>query len=118
MRILAPLLLVSLLFSLEVDAGPLGLVLPTDNDAIFSNDPSKFYMYTDRNFEGVKSQPWEGGTYGFSRNPRRTGIGLVYTRIHEGIDIAPVRRDASGEPLDDVYSIAQGTVVYVCDSAT
>lgn len=106
------------LLSVSAKAGPLGLVLPTDNDAIFSNDPSKFYMYTDRNFEGVQSQPWEGGTYGFSRNPRRTGIGLVYTRIHEGIDIRPVRRDDSGEPLDDIYSISQGTVVYVCDSAT
>ncbi len=118
MRLFVPLLVVSFLFSPEIDAGPLGLVLPTDNDAIFSSDPSKFYMYTDRNFEGVKSQPWEGGTYGFSRNPRRTGIGLVYTRIHEGIDIAPVRRDADGEPLDDIYSISEGTVVYVNDSTT
>ena len=40
----------------------MGLVLPTDNDAIFSSDPSQFYMYTDRNFEGVVSNDasdWE-----------------------------------------------------------
>tara|TARA_R110000850_G_scaffold16044_9_gene50061 strand:+ start:1907 stop:2941 length:1035 start_codon:yes stop_codon:yes gene_type:complete len=96
----------------------LGLVLPTDNDAIFSSDPSKFYMYTDRSFEGVTSQPWQGGTYGFSRNPRRTDVGIVYTRMHEGVDIPPVHRSSSGEPLDEVRSIADGTVVYVNDSSS
>lgn len=99
-------------------AGPLGLVLPTDNDAIFSADPSKFYMYTDRNFEGVQSKPWQGGMYGFSRNQKRTSIGIVYTRLHEGVDIRPVRRDDSGNPLDDIYSIMDGTVVYVNASST
>ncbi|MDF1826065.1 MAG: M23 family metallopeptidase [Verrucomicrobiales bacterium] len=99
--------------SFSLQAGPLGLVLPTDNDAIFSNDPSQFYMYTDRNFEGVQSKPWQGGTYGFSRNQRRTSIGVVYTRFHEGVDIRPVKRDNSGNPLDEVRSIANGTVVYV-----
>lgn len=99
-------------------AGPLGLVLPTDNRAIFSDDPSQFYMYTDRNFEGVVSKPWSGGTYGFSRNQKRTSAGIVMTRLHEGIDIRPVRRDASGSPLDEVRSMAQGTVVYVTASAT
>lgn len=94
-------------------AGPLGLVLPTENNSIFSDDPSQFYMYTDRNFEGVTSKPWQGGTYGFSRNQRRTSIGIVYTRFHEGVDIRPVRRDSSGNPLDDIRSIANGTVVYV-----
>ncbi|MEM6278302.1 MAG: M23 family metallopeptidase, partial [Verrucomicrobiota bacterium] len=96
-----------------VEAGPIGLVLPTENDAIFSNDPSQFYMYTDRNFEGVISKPWQGGTYGFSRNQRRTSVGIVYTRFHEGVDIKPLYRDASGNPLDDIRAIADGTVVYV-----
>jgi murein DD-endopeptidase MepM/ murein hydrolase activator NlpD len=96
---------------------PLGLVLPTDNDAIFSADPSNFYMYTDRNFEGVTSKPWEGGQYGFSRDQKRTSIGIIYTRLHEGIDIRPVKRDASGNPLDEVRAIAAGTVVYVSASA-
>lgn len=103
----------TLLSSSTLLAGPIGLVLPTDNDAIFSSDPSQFYMYTDRNFEGVTSKPWQGGTYGFSRNQRRTGIGIVFTRFHEGVDIRPVRRDSSGNPLDDIRSIANGTVVYV-----
>ena len=118
MKILATALIAIVFFATPVFGNPLGLVLPTDNDAIFSDDPSRFYMYTDRNFEGVRSKPWQGGTYGFSRNQKRTGIGIVYTRFHEGIDIRPVRRDNSGNPLDDIYSIANGTVVYVNDSST
>ena len=98
-------------------AAPLGLVLPTDNAAIFSEDPSQFYMYTDRNFEGVLSKPWSGGAYGFTRDQKRTGAGIILTRLHEGIDIRPVKRDASGEPLDEVRSIADGTVVYVNGAA-
>ena len=96
---------------------PFKLVLPTENREIF-REPSKFYMYTDRNFEGVRSKPWQGGQYGFVRNQKRTQIGVVYTRLHEGIDIRPVRRGKNGEPLDEVWSIADGTVVYVNSSAT
>ena len=111
-----PIALIALLVTLPPAlADPLGLVLPTENDAIFSDDPSQFYMYTDRYFEGVRSKPWRGGTYGFSRNQRRTGIGIVYTRFHEGIDIRPVRRDSAGNPLDEIRSMADGTVVYVND---
>lgn len=112
-----PLLLALVLFSpFSTRAEPLGLVLPTANEAIFS-DPSQFYMYTDRFFEGVASKPWSGGGYGFTRNQKRTAAGLVMTRLHEGIDIRPVRRDAAGEPLDEVRSIANGTVVYVNETA-
>jgi murein DD-endopeptidase MepM/ murein hydrolase activator NlpD len=113
---LRPLLALIFLVVSSLEAGPMGLVLPTDNDAIFSSDPSQFYMYTDRNFEGVVSKPWSGGAYGFTRNQKRTAAGIVMTRLHEGIDIRPVRRDASGEPLDEVRSISNGTVVYVSDS--
>ena len=38
---------------------------------------------------------------------------MVYTRFHEGIDIKPVHRNASGEPLDEVRAIADGEVVHV-----
>lgn len=90
----------------------LGLVLPTDNTALFSKEPWKFYMYTTRNFEGKTTTPWEGGQYGFSRNAKRTAAGLIYTKFHEGIDIRPVRRSSDGTPLDVVRSIAKGVVVY------
>ena len=96
----------------------LGLVLPTPNEAIFSGDSSRFYMYTDRNFEGKSSRPYTGGKYGYVRNGKRVGKGIVYTKFHEGIDIAPARRSSSGEPLDPVNSIASGRVVHASTSAS
>src|SRR5689334_19852947 len=67
----------------------LNLALPTDNDAIFRGGGSEFYQYIDRDYQGVKSKPWEGGRYGFVRNPVATPAGFVYSRFHEGIDIRP-----------------------------
>lgn len=90
----------------------LNLALPTDNDALFHGGGAEFYQHIARNYKGVKSTPWEGGQYGFVRNPAETAAGLVYTRFHEGIDIRPMQRDARGEPLDAVRAIADGTVVY------
>lgn len=92
-------------------------VLPTDNDALFRGKPEQFYMYTDRNFEGVKSRPWQGGTYGFTRSPERVGGKILTTKFHEGIDIKPLRRDASGEPLDEIRSIESGRVVHISNGA-
>jgi Peptidase family M23 len=91
----------------------LDLVLPTDNDALFSGDGPAFYQSVDRDYNGVKSAPWEGGQYGFVRDPKSTGGGVVYTRFHEGIDIRSVHRDANGEPLDEVRAIGDGEVVHV-----
>ena len=91
----------------------LDLVLPTDNDALFSGDGPAFYQYIERDYNGVKSTPWEGGRYGFVRDPKSTAGGTVYTRFHEGIDIRPVHRDTNGEPLDEVHAIADGKVVHV-----
>jgi murein DD-endopeptidase MepM/ murein hydrolase activator NlpD len=92
-------------------------VLPTDNDALFRGKPEQFYMYTDRDFEGVKSRPWQGGAYGFTRNQQRVGGGIVLTKFHEGIDIKPLRRDAAGEPLDEVRAIEAGRVVHTSNDA-
>src|SRR6195256_1803456 len=88
------------------------LGLPTDNDALFSGGGGAFYQYIERNYKGVKSTPWEGGQYGFVRDPTDTAGGVVYTRFHEGIDIRPLHRDAHGEPLDEVRAIADGKVVH------
>ncbi len=107
------LLLASALTASAACAGTFAPVLPTDNDALLRGKPEKFYMYTDRDFEGQKSQPWQGGGYGFTRNPERVGGRVVQTRLHEGIDIQPMRRDAAGEPLDDVRAIESGRVVHV-----
>ena len=97
-------------------AGIMTLRLPTDNDALFRSDGPGFYMFVDRDFEKEKSTPWEGGQFGFVRGPVRFGPQVVQMHFHEGIDIAPIKRDATGEPLDKVYSIGQGEVVHVSDS--
>jgi len=96
--------------------GQIRLDLPTENDAIFSGNPEKFYMYVTRDFEGKKSTPWEGGQYGYVRTPVRVGGDVVYRRFHEGIDIRPTRRSSSGEPLDKVHPVAPGRVVHVSDN--
>ncbi len=94
-------------------AEPLDLVLPTPNSAIYDGNGPGFYQYVNRNYKGVTSHPWEGGQYGMVRNPEEYGGKLVYTRFHEGLDIKPVKRDANGEPLDPVYAVSAGKVVYV-----
>ena len=86
--------------------------LPTDNNALFRGDGPDFYQYIERDYQGVKSTPWEGGRYGFVRNPIQTVNGIIYTRFHEGIDIKCLHRDARGEPLDEVRAIAEGKVVH------
>jgi Membrane proteins related to metalloendopeptidases len=93
----------------QTDRSVVDLVLPTDNDALFSGNGSAFYQYVERDFKGVKSTPWEGGRYGFVRDPVETSAGVVYTRFHEGIDVKPLHRD---EPLDEVRAIAEGKVVH------
>jgi len=105
-------LLVSLLAVASSRAEPLNLVLPTDNDALLRGDGPAFYQYIERDYHGEKSTPWEGGRYGFVRNPVETSAGIIYTRLHEGMDIKPLQRDASGEPLDVVRAIAPGVVVH------
>src|SRR6195256_3307016 len=98
-------------------AEPLNLVLPTDNNALFRGDGPAFYQYIDRDYHGEKSTPWEGGRYGFVRNPVETSAGIIYTRFHEGIDIRPLQRDPNGEPLDLVRAIAPGVVVHASQTA-
>ncbi len=107
----------AVLLLLAAPAAAFSPVLPTDNDALFRGKPGQFYMYTDRNFEGVKSRPWQGGTYGFTRNPQRVGGKIVMTKFHEGIDVKPVRRDAAGEPLDEIRAIEAGRVVHTSEDA-
>jgi len=96
----------------QSETATLDLALPTDNDAIFHGGGPDFYQYIERDYHGEKSTPWEGGQYGFVRDPVETKSGVVYTRFHEGIDIRCLHRDERGEPLDEVRAIADGKVVY------
>ena len=92
---------------------------PTANHSLIDGRGEDFFMYCDRNFEGQKSKPWEAGGYGMVRNPFRASDGKVmFSRIHEGVDIKPTQRDAAGEPLDLIHPIAPGVVVYTNPSPT
>jgi Peptidase family M23 len=96
----------------------LEIQLPTENHFLLTNEPEKFYMYVNRTFENVVSKAWEGGGYGLVRTPVRLTDGQVHTlKFHEGIDIAPMHRDAKGNPLDQIKCVAAGKVAYVSDVA-
>ncbi len=103
---------VSLMLALLPSSLAFELVLPTPNKAIFEGGP-KFYMHVNRDFQGVRSTPWEGGQFGFVRTPVMVEGVMVYKKFHEGIDIRPVRRAADGEPLDPVFAISSGVVRHV-----
>lgn len=94
----------------------LDLLLPTGNEALLKGDGAGYFQFVDRNFEGQQTTPWEGGQFGFWRDPRRVGSGIAYARFHEGMDVKPLQRDAKGNPLDEVKAILAGEVVYVTPS--
>lgn len=99
--------------SAEAEVQDLVYRFPTDNTALLQDRGEDFFMYCDRNFEGERTKPWQAGCYGMVRTPFRAGDGSVmFCRMHEGIDIKPMKRDAKGEPLDEIHPIAPGEVVY------
>jgi murein DD-endopeptidase MepM/ murein hydrolase activator NlpD len=116
LRAMALLFLAMCAFAQAEDA-PVSLKLPTDNTALLRGDGEDFYQVIERNVHGVISHPWQGGQYGFVRDPVETAGGPVYTRFHEGMDIRPMRRDAQGEPIDEVRAMADGKVVYASQAA-
>ncbi len=101
--------------NLKADA--IELVLPTENDHLYNGELDRFYMYVDRTFEGAVTKEWEGGSFGFVRTPIRVNGEVVLTKFHEGIDIAPIKRDKAGNPLDLVMSISGGKVVHTSEIA-
>jgi murein DD-endopeptidase MepM/ murein hydrolase activator NlpD len=114
--IFRPVLFLSLAAASICQAEPL-VDFPTDNRAILEGRPQDFFMYVERNFEGEKSTPWQGGQFGYVRGPQRSGGKVIYTHLHEGIDISPVHRDAAGNPLDEVRAAASGKVVHTSKEA-
>lgn len=111
--LLALLVLPWMSLSGQTDSAKLDLGLPTENDGLFRHDGPAFYQYIERDYKGEKSTPWEGGQYGFVRDPVETSGGLVYTRFHEGVDIKPLHRDSQGEPTDEIHAVADGKIVHV-----
>jgi murein DD-endopeptidase MepM/ murein hydrolase activator NlpD len=116
-RLLVALLFFVMTLPVRADDAPLSLALPTDNTALLRGDDAEFYQVIERNLHGVITHPWQGGQYGFVRDPVETAAGTVFTRFHEGMDVRPLRRDAKGEPLDEVRAIADGKVVYTNQAA-
>lgn len=90
-------------------AEPVHLILPTENRKLFEGDLDGFYQPT-------ISGRAISGRFGFVRTggpePPR-----YFERFHEGIDIRPLRRDENQTPLDPVWAVADGEVVYVNDQA-
>lgn len=84
---------------------------PTQNRRLLEEHPEKFFMGVDR--EGERY--WQGGSFGFTRTPLLYDGKEIFTRFHEGTDIAPLKRDAEGHPLDEVMAMAEGEVVF-CES--
>ena len=106
-------LVVGGLASLPLAGQRLSLQLPTANDALFRGDLAGFYMPTN-----LTDKPPESGSWGFVRNVRQFPQGRVYTRFHEGLDIRPMTRNASGIPTDRVKAIANGIVAHVNPTAS
>lgn len=90
---------------------------PTQNRALAEGQPQDFFMYVDRDFEGEKSKPWQGGQFGYVRGPVRSNGIISYLQLHEGVDIRPLTRDPQGNPLDLVKAAAAGRVVHASKEA-
>ncbi len=82
-------------------AGPLAateIAWPT------SMDRSTIRSYEDYAQPTVSGKP-ESGLFGMVRDDQH--------RFHEGLDIRPIARSPSGEPLDRVFSAMKGSVAYI-----
>lgn len=83
------------------------LEFPTANRALVQGQAEAFFMGVDR--DGGRF--WQGGAFGFTRSPLTQAGETVFTQFHEGTDIAPLLRDAGGQPIDEVCAMAAGEVV-------
>jgi peptidoglycan LD-endopeptidase LytH len=93
----AALFLLLTLLPAELLAQP--FILPSPNRAFY--DPEGAAKY----FAPTPGRDWRSGTFGCVRSEG--------WQMHEGIDILPVSRDKRGEPADDVWAAANGTVAYI-----
>ncbi|MEM6602234.1 MAG: M23 family metallopeptidase, partial [Verrucomicrobiota bacterium] len=97
-------ILIALTLPAQTDA-VVKIEFPTENRELLEGKETDF-------FQPTISKRKISGKFGFVRTggpePPR-----YFERLHEGIDIKPLRRDANGEPLDPIVAVAPGTVVYV-----
>lgn len=76
---------------------------PTDQDIL--REPA-----TPGVFQPTAAGNLQSALYGSVRSGQHGG--RLMSQFHEGIDIAPVRRDGRGRPLDTVHAVAAGRVGY------
>lgn len=86
------------------DAALSRLCFPTDQTNLLTDVLEEVYQPT-------AAGRYESALYGSARNGTRGG--QVSAVFHEGIDIAPLRRDRNGRALDMVHAVADGTVAYI-----
>ena len=92
----------------------LDLALPTANRALLDGQPEDFYMGVSVTIDSLRPEKWEGGQYGFVRDPVPTVFGFkTFRRVHEGIDVRPTGRDAEGNAVDTVRAVDAGRVAHV-----
>lgn len=92
----------------EPAALPLRVGFPTAQTNLARTADETVYMPT-------ASGRVESALYGSVRT--QNAGGRILPSFHEGIDIAPLRRDRRGRALDPVLAVADGTVAYVNRSA-
>ncbi|MBR90528.1 MAG: peptidase M23 [Verrucomicrobiales bacterium] len=73
---------------------------PTDNHALFEAGAEETYFMPTRT-----DRPWTSGAFGCVRNNGG--------RMHEGLDIRPLRRDSRGEALDEIRAAANGVIAFI-----
>jgi peptidoglycan LD-endopeptidase LytH len=92
-------LLILALFATVPAAARLQLAWPTPNTAYLEDRPIAEYVQPT-----VSGEP-ESGLFG--------GVRGSGTKFHEGLDLLPLKRDASGEAADPVFAVMEGVVRYV-----
>jgi len=60
---------VLLFFATQSIAAAIDLTFPTKNHALIEGDGEAFNMFVDREINGEKTTQWEGGQYGYVRDP-------------------------------------------------
>lgn len=75
------------------------LFWPTSNSA-FTKDSKLDYLV-----QPTESGKLKSGLFGCVRNNGE--------QFHEGLDLAPIRRDQKGEPIDPIFVAMDGRVVYI-----
>ncbi len=91
-------LIVLLLLSFGPELRALGLVWPTPNPAWLEGRALEDFV------QPAASGRTESALFGCTRTDG--------TRFHEAIDLKPIQRDRRGEPLDAIFSVMDGRVLY------